>query len=300
MDYKFIIILFVFFGFIVFFREFELMKSNINDKLDRIYMQIDNSSKHTLSKIQNEFSLNLNKMKTMNGDYIEQVRKMNDYGNQPITNMSNHYTDTDSKGNGIKFASLSDCKITKVENIASAKDSFYLSEDEHEKNNNFKVVLPSEPVSKPKQKHHFNLSPDLIDDENNHITTESISNEKKENECIKEYAFDDVEYNDSNENNSNDDVSVDLNDDKKSEHSSNYGSITYESKKNQKKNIEDDSVQRLTISNFLSKDMYTSDVLKKIAKDLSIPIWNKQGSTRRQLKKDELYDKIKIYLTENK
>jgi hypothetical protein len=258
---------------------------------------------------------------------------MNDYGNQPITNMSNHYSDTDSQGNGIKFASLSDCKMSKTSVKQQSGESLYLSEDEPKLQvkgiDEFKVILPpteEKSESKKKSKHQFNLSPDLIEDENNHITTESIisansanmktdkklenvvneNNENNENNEIKEYTFNDIDENDIEESESNNDVSVEQNDEENSEHSSNYGSITFGSKKKQKKVAkEDDSVatiniQKLTINNLLAKDMYTSEILKKIAKELSIPIWNKDGSVRRQLRKDELYDKIKGHLSENK
>lgn len=321
MDYKFIILLLVIVGLILFFtRELDNMKCEMSDKLDKIASYVDNSSKNTLIKMQSGFGMCVNKIKTINGDYIEQVRKMNEYGNQPITNMSNHYTDTDSQGNGMKFAALSDCKMSRTSvKKQQGGESFYLSEDEPKKSKNnaideFKITLPpteENVVSNKKAEHTFNLCPDLIDDENNHITTESISSNSKKNvtnndeHCdIKEYNFDDVDENDieESENDENDDdISVE-----NSEHSSNYGSITFGSKKQQKKVLkEDDSVatatiQKLTINSLLEKEKYTSDILKKIAKELAIPISLKDGSVRRQLRKDELYDKIKGHLSENK
>lgn len=322
MDYKFIILLLVIVGLILFFtRELDNMKCEMSDKLDKIASYVDNSSKNTLMKMQNGFGMCVNKIKTINGDYIEQVRKMNEYGNQPITNMSNHYTDTDSQGNGIKFAALSDCKMSRTSiKKQQGGESFYMSEDEpkklkHNATDEFKIILPpteENTISNKKTEHTFNLCADLIDDENNHITTESVSSNSKkkvttnkddendENNEVKEYNFDDVDENDIEES-ENDDISVE-----NSEHSSNYGSITFGSKKPQKKVLkEDDSVatsniQKLTINSLLEKDKYTSDILKKIAKELAIPISLKDGSVRRQLRKDELYDKIKGHLSENK
>lgn len=322
MDYKFIILLLVIVGLILFFtRELDNMKCEMSDKLDKIASYVDNSSKNTLFKMQNGFGMCVNKIKTINGDYIEQVRKMNEYGNQPITNMSNHYTDTDSQGNGMKFAALSDCKMSRTSvKKQQSGESFYLSEDEPKKVKNnvvdeFKIILPP---TEEKPPHTFNLCTDFIDDENNHITTESVSSnsqkkvavnndvENVEENEIKEYNFNDVDENDIEESENDDDGDVSVENSEHSGHSSNYGSITFGSKKPHKKNSnEDDSVatsniQKLTITSFLTKDMYTSDILKKIAKELAIPISHKDGSIRRQLRKDELYDKIKVHLSENK
>jgi hypothetical protein len=307
MDYKFIILLLVIVGLIIFFtRELDNMKSEIGDKLDKIASYIDNSSNNTLTKMQNGFGMCVNKIKTLNGDYIEQVRKMNDYGNQPVTNMSNHYTDTDSQGKGMKFAALSDCRtITqtnfKTTNLATTSypkneqiNEYYLSEDEHknEDTDEFKLKLPesekqqSEKQQSEKKNQHkqMNLSLDLIDDENNHITTESTSHSKK--------ICDDKQDEDC--------VSIE-----ESEHSSNYDSVSFGSKNQQKIINENDSVttatiQKLTKNNLLPKEKYSFEVLKKIAKELSIPISHKEGNTRKQLRKDELYDKINECLMGNR
>lgn len=313
MDYKFIILLLVIVGLIIFFtRELDNMKSEIGDKLDKIASYIDNSSNNTLTKMQNGFGMCVNKIKTLNGDYIEQVRKMNDYGNQPVTNMSNHYTDTDSQGNGIKFAALSDCRTITQTNIKAADfattsypkkseqtNDYYLSEDENKNNNmnEFKLKLPeSEKQQSEKNIQHkhmnMNLSLDLIDDENDHITTESTSHSKKI-----------CQIKDENNVDNTDDVSID-----ESEHSSNYDSVSFGSKNQQKTTNENESVttatiQKLTKNSLLPKEKYSFELLKKIAKELSIPISHKEGNTRKQLRKDELYDKINEHLignTENK
>lgn len=334
MDYKFIILLLVIVGLILFFtRELDNMKCEMSDKLDKIASYVDNSSKNTLIKMQNGFGTCVNKLKTLNGDYIEQVRKMNDYGNQPITNMSNHYTDTDSRGNGMKFAALSDCRENQYVQIPTKfnDQELYISEQEPRRvkktSDQFKIILPhSEKSSKQLEGKKANL--DLIDDENNHITTESTNSEKKsvkttppndnqENDSdyvddveniedeenkfeAKEYGFGDIDENDIEDSDEEEEVSVEKGD---SEHSSNYDSITFGSRRkteSKNKNVDNDSMQELTIGNLQSKDMYTSEVLKKIAKNLAIPISHKEGSVRRQLRKDELYDKIKCHLSGKK
>lgn len=306
MDYKFIILLLVIIGLIIFFtRELDNIKCEISEKLDKIASHVDNSSRHTLGKLQNDFSVCVTKMKTINGDYIEQVRKMNDYGNQPITNMSNNYTDTDSQGKGMNFSSLSDCKasVKSLNNVGAKDNSFYLSEEEPKKHDMFCMILPqtqSEKQSEKKPEHKFILSPDLIDDENNHITTESLNSGTSKNKTdktnkneIKEHNFNNTTENDNSDESNH-----------SSNHSSNYNrqiqSIQKYEKESDTASVATGNIQKLTIDTFLEKDMYTSEILKKIAKELAIPISQKDGSMRRLLKKDELYDKIKVRLSENK
>lgn len=348
MDYKFVILLLVIVGLILFFtREVENIKYEINKKLDDIVVCIDNTSKSTVGKMQYNLGTCVNKLKTINGDYLEQVRKMNDYGSQPITVLSNNYTDTDSQGGTcMKFASLSECKqnALKQNQHASKKElsELYISEDgtdefkinycksnnksEHsDKNENLKHSEQIKPQikhleqPKPQIQHNtkykeFIISPELIDEENDHITTETDTNES-----IKEFNFENDINNE--ENNSNDDSDNESDDSdgvfieidnsiskkqnnsiksKSSVDSSNFGSITFGSSK-KKVNYENDSVSTnnleiSSIDNLKSIETYTMNSLKKIAKQMSIPFTLKDGKNRRNLKKTELYDKIKNHL----
>ena len=345
MDYKFIILLMVVIGLILFFtRELENIKHEISKKLDNIAMCIHTSEKNTIAKMQYNLGTCVTKLKTLNGDYIEQVRKMNDYGSQPITIMSNNYTDTDSQGNnGMKFASLSDCKANKNQYVKQKpsdvqNNSFYISEDDiKSKSDKFKIKYDHANTSDQKNKlspeerqQTSNLNPDFIDDDYNCITSESNndsipeSNLIMQNSHIKEYDFNkDVENEEDDDDSvsASDGVSIEI--DNKissnasskssalssssssvSNHSSNYESITFGSKKNKKQNDTNSiltaniNVVDIDKNNLKNPSNYTLNTLKKIAKELSIPISFKDGQIRRQLKKDELYDKIKYRLDE--
>jgi len=54
----------------------------------------------------------------------------------------------------------------------------------------------------------------------------------------------------------------------------------------------------LTFNTLKPVDQYKKPFLEKVAKKYSIPITCKEGTTRRQLKKEELYEKIKEKLAE--
>ena len=94
--------------------------------------------------------------------------------------------------------------------------------------------------------------------------------------------------------------------DNESEYASKYENITIGSKKNNVKNntpIKDtDSMNTnvITLPNMETMkhiDNYTCEHLRKIAKKMSIPIMHKDDNGRRQLKKNELYDKIMEHLS---
>ena len=89
MDYQFIILLIVLLGLVLFFvKELENIKKEVDEKSTQIIQCVENNSKSIKGKIQADINVCVNKIKSINGEYIEQVRKMNDYGSQPITNMS--------------------------------------------------------------------------------------------------------------------------------------------------------------------------------------------------------------------
>jgi hypothetical protein len=131
MDYKFIILLIVLLGLIFFLtKELNSVRNDLDEKIKQIVICIDDNSKTLKNKIQADLNICVGKIKTINGDYIERVRKMNEVGSQPITNMSNNYTDTDSnENNDIQY--LSDVrKAPKTQSIPAVKESsFYMSED---------------------------------------------------------------------------------------------------------------------------------------------------------------------------
>ena len=76
------------------------------------------------------------KIKSLNYDLIEQVRKMNDYGSQHITNVSNGYTETnqdnDNKGN-ISY-------LTDANDKTSLYMSDYTNSKKKQKSKHFNIV----------------------------------------------------------------------------------------------------------------------------------------------------------------
>jgi len=108
------------------------MRSDFEERINQVISCVDTNSKAIKGKIQNDLNVCVGKIRVMNNECIQQVRKMNDLGAQPITNMSNHYTDTDSHTgykNPIQYLSEAPIKDHK-------KDSYYMSEDQPNDNNN--------------------------------------------------------------------------------------------------------------------------------------------------------------------
>ena len=75
--------------------------------------------------------------------------------------------------------------------------------------------------------------------------------------------------------------------------------VTHDDDENDNHSVATADISGLTIDTLKLKDEYNVDYLKQIAKRLSIPITCKDGDTRKNLKKDELYDKIKEHLINN-
>jgi hypothetical protein len=316
----------VFVGLILFIsRELENIKYELNNKLDKLTTHIDNYSKSSNVKIQSGFNMCVNKLKALNGDYIEQVRKMNNYENQPIMNISsNHYTDTDSKGGGIKFASLSDCKVNEEQvQVSKGKhvgDSFYMSEDEPKSNttkkeeNMFKIVLPASENKKLNESSSLDSAEILplsnkqasVKKNTSHNSEELSSHNSQNQLFVNKSGFGTIRETDivdskESKNNYIDEETVSEQSSQQSEHSSTYDSITYGSKDkkkitNETESIATNNLKMTSINDLAPKEKYTSEALKKIAKDMSIPIFLKDGTTRRQMRKDELYEKIKSNL----
>lgn len=131
LDFKLIILLVMLIGIVLFFtREFENLRKDFDDKIGTIVSVVDNNSKSIKGKIQTDMTTCINKIKTHNMECIQQIRKMNTLGSQPITNMSNHCTDSDTdaqqtKKYNIKY--LSDMRAD-VEKDKHDPSTYYVSE----------------------------------------------------------------------------------------------------------------------------------------------------------------------------
>jgi hypothetical protein len=64
------------------------------------------------------------------------------------------------------------------------------------------------------------------------------------------------------------------------------------------KSVATRDMSSLTLTSLKPINNYKLEELKKVAHILTIPVFSKDGKNRHQLRKDELYDKIKICLIE--
>lgn len=399
MDYKFIILLVVLLGLILFFtKELNSIRNDSDEKINKVIACVDNNSKLIRSNFKSELDGCVNKIKTINCDFVAQVRRMDNYESQPITALSNHYTDSDSndkKRNIIPYLSEAyENKLSKNDK-EKTKDSFYMSEDvpnasdkrtkpvqtqsagqfkvayaeknekEDEKNTDTEKKSAKSSHSSKSSKSQKSDKHDLIDvDDNTSSTAESSSSssecstesskksssasiKKSTSSCSDSSALSievdqavikktkekaqkkPVAKSKPKQQKQKKDETTESSDSSGTVHSSKYGSITLGSKKEKgvkisnkigikgkkkeqssenngsssENNSDEESVttkdvniSALTIDELKPVGNYTLDYLKKVAKRFSIPLTLKDGDTRRQLKKEELYDKIKTNL----
>ena len=349
MDYKFILLLIVLVSVLLFIiKEMDTVKKDMDSKMTQIVTCIDNNSKLIRGKIQNDIGICIGKIKSLNCEYIEQVRKMNDYGSQPITNMSNHYTDSDTLDGKAKqpINYLSDA----VDDIKKNNDSLYMSEDvpiiSASKNPKLDSVkkISEKKISEISSKSSKSKSDDVKQfkimysdkkkseksscetDSDKKSTSDGVSieidnglvNNKKTSSSSSESSessessnsFEEMKESSEDEDDNESSSSSAIN-------SSKYGSITLGSKKNggginvnkqigiekndDNKSVSTHDMANLTVNTFESINKYNVDTLKQIAKRLSIPLTIKEhdGVQRRNLKKEEIYEKIKSMLEKN-
>jgi hypothetical protein len=406
MDYKFIILLVVLLGLILFFtKELNSIRNDSDEKINKVIACVDSNSKLIRTNFKSELDGCINKIKTLNCDFVAQVRRMDNYESQPITALSNHYTDSDSndkKRNMIPYLSDAyDNKLPKHDK-EKAKESFYMSEDvpnpsdkkvqsagqfkvayttkdqkdNNDKKNDGEKKSVSSSHSSKSSKSQKSDKHDLIEVDDNTVSSEESTDSESENSTSSEDSSSSSKKSSSKKTSSaslkkttssdSDSSALSLEVDqavikktkekaqkkpvvkpkpkqqkqKKNEssdssdssgtvHSSKYGSIKLGSKKEtgvkisnkigikskkKKQSSEDNNssnennsdgesvttkdvnISALTIDELKPVGNYTLDYLKKVAKRFSIPLTLKDGDTRRQLKKEELYDKIKTNL----
>jgi len=134
MDYKFIILLVVLLGLILFFtKELNNIRNDSDEKINRVIACVDNNSKLIRGNFKSELDGCVTKMKAINRDFMAQVRRMDSYESQPITVASNRFDDDDSndkKHNAIPYLSEAYEHNKQVKNDKDKnKESFYMSED---------------------------------------------------------------------------------------------------------------------------------------------------------------------------
>jgi hypothetical protein len=344
-------------------KEIDLMHKDITGKIIQLSSFIDNSYKSLKAHFQSDITTCVDKLKTVNKEYISQVRKMNDYGTQQITNISDHYTESDGKNNQIKGLSdmkdkenslyMSDNKETKE---TKEKDNKYKitydckngkldKKDQHQQVSELNKVVNELEKNNPKKElsekiidNNTESSSDSSKDSKNNLKENNLKENNTKKTNLKETNTKETNTEENNtketnteenntketdtEENNSDGVSMDIdmklaniknqqsggNSSESSSESSDESedeiTLTKSKKniKNSKLNEEivslaTNEVDELTLKTLKDVSTYTIDSLKKIAKQLSIPITNKEGKNRKYFKKNELYEKIKSHLT---
>lgn len=96
MDYKiFILLLFFVICIVLFLRELYSIRDDLERLNKDIRIHIEEMNNQLRNKLQNDLGVCVNKIKSLNNDSIQQIRKINILNNQPIKN-SNHFTESDS------------------------------------------------------------------------------------------------------------------------------------------------------------------------------------------------------------
>lgn len=335
-SYRTIIFFLLVIGIIFFIiKEVGELKRFIDYKSNNIIKRIDEQSNDIKNKVQTDLNTSINKVKQINSDFIVQIRKMNNYGSQPI---NNHFSENASAPLGGNYNNICDLSeaieqdLQQLRNNSRGNSYYYSSEPQNNptqesthqtRTENFDVDLDDKPdlqsknsknsksskysnssrvksndlhidltnLDIPNNEHEDNINND-IDNEIDNVVNSVISDE-----------IDESNYSDSSD--SSDGVELELDFVKKQSspvsvssississrisksHMSNYESSIKPKPKIQSKN------KKIKLEEY---DKYSLPQLKDIAKNLSIPITIKEGDYRRQLKKDEIYAKIKQHL----
>lgn len=287
MDYMIIILFAVMIAALVFlYKEILTFKNDILVKLDELkdVREGDISDK------------SMQKLRTLNLDCLQQVRKMTMLQNQPITR-TNHFTESDSdeeslanylsdNANAEKQRSRQENeKVDKVEKV----DSVYMSNDDRpEFNGGKKQTISTQPIIKDNdeidiEQHEIlinpsnvvivdtNLHEDIADD--NDGVLYDITNDKKS----EEEDDSDEEYENENDDDEEDD----------------------EDKKEKDEYVKESDTKK--VEDLKGIDEYKLETLKQLAKQHNIPLVSKTkiDGKYKTLNKAEIYKIIKDYFIEH-
>lgn len=204
MDYKFIILLVLLFGLILFLtKEFSNIYRKMDENNDRLSSSIDTNFDIVKKQVRNDLGVCLSKVKTFNADCIQKIRRMDMLGSQPVTHISNYCTDADSEL-GSKdiniIPCLSDVINAKQNTIKLPTEELFLSDDQPQnkdknskinsdkfitnKTNSDKFVVNYESKSNSLQKNDNKFNDSLNINENELIAkvTELVNKETFQNE----------------------------------------------------------------------------------------------------------------------
>jgi hypothetical protein len=284
MDYTFIILLVILLVLILLMaNETKSIKEKMDEQQEKNKLLMDSMTKFIDQKIQIGVNNCTNKLKLINGEYLLQVRKMNELGSQVVHQDSNNFTDSESTMKNKKNKIL------------------YLSETFNDKNAKQEIDLNFK-VDYDKQNTNTSQKNNNIEESKSENKTSSKSSQNKINEANKSIdSSDSSDSSDSTVHSDNTSIEIDpniLNDseddneDEKSEKGSN-NSI------NKKQYKDDASITtaeiNLSLDNLKPINSYSKASLEKICKSYAIALTykNEEKGSRRTFSKEDLYNKLK-------
>lgn len=144
MDYKLLIILLALLFLIILlllYREVNNLRDHVNDTLGNVAYDIKHSCDGVVSRLQGNMIRCVRQIKGVSNDNLDQLRKITLLNHQPITKMSNHFTETDDSEVHTNLVYLSEARdnnqiagknIFHSKNgasIGTSKSGYYMSED---------------------------------------------------------------------------------------------------------------------------------------------------------------------------
>ena len=332
MDYKFVLLVVLILALIYIittgFNNIRIQLSNMRDIiLDRIKL----NSEDVKIKVDNNIGRCIKEIGESNINFVEQIRKIDNITGQKITNGTENYnTETESNKKGDEKFSYFMSDVSHNNRVVSDKDNFKVnlggnteaepketsssSSSKSQQSNNKKINSSSESSSNSSKSssksssesasHHSNNSgADSVSHHSNNSGADSVShhsNQSGSNKNSQQNKESNIEIENSS---SSSGTTID------------FENITVgtaaSGKRGQKPPITLNSkydanvvvdVKNLTSSNFAKMESYKIEDLKGIARAFTIPttVLDNITKQRRQLKKEELYNKIKDLLINKK
>jgi hypothetical protein len=305
MDYKIIIlilsILVLICTLVYFVLENNATKKLIEDKYKSMIHFIDINIKNIHHKTNTELNKFGNKIKSMNDDCIQKMRKMNALGSQPITNISNHYSsesDSDDGNNIIRY--LSD-----VKNINSI---LYMKEPDSKKpvanTMPFKIIMSDDDSCSSNMSTVSELNSDV---KKHSRQSKNIKNKNMQDKNMQDRNTQDKNMQDKNMQDRQEQSEREQNkQQEKREQNKQQGEReqdTHENKQDMHDKPEKDqdiiSINIENIKSLKSLEEHTMDELNSYAKQMMITTFSKDNGARQELTKEELYEIIKENIINN-
>jgi hypothetical protein len=197
MDYKFVIILAILLGLIfLLVKEMNSIRHSISSSYEKTKLLIGITSKDNEQKMKTGLNSCIERIKLINGDYMVQIRKMNEMGRDLIvTTNSNNYSDSDSAKKSHK---------NKILYLSEGIEENFSKQNSQKKEDLFKINYSNSQNKDNKYKHMSEKNiPDACLD--NEICENKENKENKEIKEIKENKSDESdESNKSNKSNKSD------------------------------------------------------------------------------------------------